>query len=85
MASHSSAWRPQRKLSGTVALVNQTVKLADWPAGKFTACWFDPRTGEVAGKTEGTTKDATLTLAIPPFRDDLAAIVTPVAIKRSGK
>jgi hypothetical protein len=29
--------------------------------------------------------DATLTLTIPPFRDDLAAIVTPEAIERSKK
>ncbi len=64
---------------------DQFVKLADWPAGRFTARWFDPRTGEAAGTTEGTTEDATLTLTIPPFRDDLAAIVTPAAIERPRK
>ena len=62
-------------------LADQFVKLADWPAGKFSARWFDPCTGEVAGTTEGTTEAATLTLTIPPFRDDLAAIVTPAAIQ----
>jgi hypothetical protein len=66
-------------------LAGHFVKLADWPAGKFSARWFDPRTGEVIGITEGTTVDATLTLTIPPFRDDLAAIVTPEAIERSKK
>jgi hypothetical protein len=63
-------------------LSGQFVKLADWPVGKFSARWFDPRTGEVAGTTEGTTEDASLTLSVPPFRDDLAAIVTPAAIER---
>jgi hypothetical protein len=66
-------------------LADPSVKLSDWPAGKFTARWFDPRTGEVAALTEGTTEDATLTLPVPPFRDDLAAVVTPVGIEQSGK
>jgi hypothetical protein len=66
-------------------LAGQIIKLADWPAGKFSARWFDPRTGEAVGTTEGTTHDATLTLTVPPFRDDLAVIVTPASIERSGK
>jgi hypothetical protein len=55
------------------------VKLADWPAGKFAARWFDPCTGNPAGTTEGTTEDSILALPVPGFRDDLAAIVLPTA------
>jgi hypothetical protein len=58
-------------------LTGQSVKLADWPAGTFSAQWFDPCTGKVAGTTEGTTEGTILTLPLPAFRDDLAAIVTP--------
>jgi hypothetical protein len=55
----------------------QSVKLADWPAGKYNAQWFDTRSGKVVGTTQGATDGAILTLPVPNFNDDLAAIVTP--------
>ncbi len=57
-------------------LAGQTVKLAGWPAGTYGAHWFDPTTGKAAGLTEATTEGNILTLPLPAFRDDLAAIVT---------
>jgi hypothetical protein len=59
-------------------LTDQSMKLADWPAGRFSARWFNPRTGMQVGTSEGTTQDTTLTLPIPDFGDDLAGIVAPV-------
>jgi hypothetical protein len=58
-------------------LTNQSVKLPYWPAGRFSAQWFDPCTGKTAGATEAATEGGVLTLPLPPFNDDLAAIVTP--------
>jgi hypothetical protein len=58
-------------------MTGQSLRLTNWPAGKFNAQWFDPCTGKAVGTTEGTTENAILTLPIPPFRDDLAAVVTP--------
>jgi len=58
-------------------LTNQSVKLADWPAGRFSVQWFDPGTGKEAGTTEAATGGGVLALPMPPFNDDLAAIVTP--------
>ena len=57
-------------------VADETVKLAGWPAGTYGAQWFDPTTGKAAGMTEATTEGNILTLRLPAFRDDLAAIVT---------
>ena len=57
---------------------NQSVQLADWPTGSFRAQWFDPCTGKAVGATKATTNGTILTVPIPEFRDDLAAVVTPV-------
>jgi hypothetical protein len=59
---------------------DQTVKLADWPAGRFSVRWFDPGTGKMVGTTEGVTQGTILTLPVPAFRDDLAAIVAPAVM-----
>jgi hypothetical protein len=58
-------------------LSDQSVQLAGWPDGTFRAQWFDPSTGKAAGTTEGTTQGTILTLPLPTFSDDLAAIITP--------
>ncbi len=58
-------------------LSHQSLKLADWPAGTFNARWFDPCTGREVGTTGATTEGTILTLPLPAFSDDLAAIVTP--------
>ena len=58
-------------------LSHQCLKLADWPAGTFNARWFNPSTGKEVGTTEATTEGTVLTLPLPDFNDDLAAIVIP--------
>jgi hypothetical protein len=55
----------------------QSVQLADWPAGNFSAQWFEPSTGRTVATTKAATEGTVLTLPVPEFRDDLAAIVTP--------
>jgi hypothetical protein len=63
---------------------NQFLKLADWPAGRFTATWFDPSTGARIGTTEGVARDDLLTLPLPAFGDDLAGIVSPASTGPRG-
>ena len=58
-------------------LTGQSLQLTNWPAGQFIVQWFNPCTGKAIGTTEAATDGAILTLALPAFRDDLAAIVTP--------
>jgi hypothetical protein len=58
---------------------SQSVKLADWPAGTYRVRWFDPGTGKAVSTAEVTTEENKLTLPLPVFRDDLAAIVMPAA------
>jgi hypothetical protein len=60
-------------------MTDRSVKLASWPAGSFSAQWFDPRTGKEIGATQGATAGTVLTLPLPAFRDDLVAIVTAAA------
>jgi hypothetical protein len=55
----------------------QTVTLANWPAGNFFAEWYAPATGGFLGLTEGTTTNGNLTLTMPDFTEDLAAVVYP--------
>lgn len=57
----------------------QFLKLTDWPAGEFSARWYDPCTGKVIGTTSGVTEADTLRLPLPPFDDDLAAVIGPAA------
>ncbi|MGO8839001.1 MAG: DUF5060 domain-containing protein [Limisphaerales bacterium] len=58
-------------------LTGQSLQLTNWPAGKFSAQWFDPCTGRTISTTEAATDGTVLTLPLPAFRDDLAAVVTP--------
>lgn len=58
-------------------LTGQSLQLTNWPAGKFNVQWFEPSTGKAIGTTEAATDGPILTLPLPAFRDDLAAIVTP--------
>jgi len=55
----------------------QTVTLTNWPAGRFFAEWYDPATGAPVGTTQAATTNALLTLPLPDFREDLAALVYP--------
>jgi hypothetical protein len=58
-------------------LTGQSLQLTNWPAGKFNVQWFNPSTGKAIGTTEVATDGDILTLPLPAFRDDLAAIVIP--------
>jgi hypothetical protein len=57
-----------------------SVTLKDWPAGRFSARWLDPRTGAAVATTAGETRGGALILPLPPLADDLAGIVDPVAV-----
>jgi hypothetical protein len=53
----------------------RTVTLANWPAGRFFAEWYDPATGALVGYSQAGPTNGDLTLPLPDFRDDLAGIV----------
>jgi hypothetical protein len=54
-----------------------TVTLANWPAGRFYAEWYDPATGTNAGYSQACATNGSLVLPLPDFREDLAGIVYP--------
>jgi hypothetical protein len=54
-----------------------TVILTNWPSGKFIAEWYDPATAASLGTSRATTMDGSLTLPLPDYTEDLAAIVYP--------
>jgi hypothetical protein len=58
-------------------LTGQSLQLTNWPAEKFNVRWFEPSTGRAIGTTGVVTGGVVLTLPLPAFRDDLAAIITP--------
>jgi hypothetical protein len=55
----------------------QTVTLTNWPAGPFFAEWYDPATANSLGLTQSTSTNNSLTLNMPDFTSDIAAIVYP--------
>jgi hypothetical protein len=55
----------------------QQVTLADWADGTYRIHWVDPETGAAVAATEATARDQHLTLVLPDFRVDLAALVEP--------
>jgi len=55
----------------------RSLRLADWPPGRYTAAWFNPSTGERVAETHGAAGGNELTLPLPDFNDDLAGIVDP--------
>jgi hypothetical protein len=54
-----------------------TVTLTNWPTGKFIAEWYDPATAASLGTSPATTINGSLTLPLPEYTEDLAAIVYP--------
>jgi Domain of unknown function (DUF5060)/Cellulase (glycosyl hydrolase family 5) len=52
-----------------------TVTLTNWPPGDFFGEWYNCSNGVAAGFTHAVTTNGTLTLPVPDFREDLAAIV----------
>ena len=57
----------------------ETVTLTDWPAGGYSVQWFDPSTATMLTTTQATATGGTLTLILPDFAEDLAAIVEPTS------
>ena len=56
----------------------QSVTLTQWPQGTFTAEWYDPVSASFIGLTEATTTNSLLTVPLPAFSEDLAAIIYPL-------
>ncbi len=54
-----------------------TITLTQWPAGPFYAAWYEPTNGANRGLTLAVSSNGNLTLPVPDFREDLAAIVHP--------
>jgi hypothetical protein len=54
-----------------------TVTLTNWPPGKFIAEWYDPATAASLGTSPAITINGSLTLPLPDYTEDLAAIVYP--------
>jgi len=55
----------------------QTVILTNWPAGLFYAEWYNPSNAAFLGVSNAVAAGGGLTLTLPDFREDLAAIVYP--------
>ena len=53
----------------------QSLMLTNWPPGRFLADWYDPLTGTNAGSTQASTTNDVLTLPMPDFSEDLAAVL----------
>lgn len=56
---------------------NQTVALAQWPSGNFSADWYSPATGLFIASTQGAATNKLLILPTPDFTEDLAGIIYP--------
>jgi hypothetical protein len=55
----------------------QTVILTNWPAGSYFAEWYNPSNAAFLGVSNATAVNGGLTLTLPDFSEDLAAIVYP--------
>ena len=55
----------------------QFVTLTNWPGGNFFAEWYDPATATSLGLTQATAINGGLSLPMPDYTEDLAAIVYP--------
>jgi hypothetical protein len=64
----------------------QSITLTNWLAGDFIAEWYDPLTASLAGYTQATTTNRSLTLPLPDFREDLAGLIyRPPSLRALGK
>lgn len=59
-----------------------TVTLLDWGSSTHAVRWFDPRTGALVAENRGTPGADGLTLAVPDFAEDLAAVITATSAAR---
>ncbi len=53
----------------------RSVNLNQWPAGRYAATWYRTTNGVPVGITEATSTAGGLSLPVPAFNEDLAAIV----------
>jgi hypothetical protein len=51
--------------------------LSNWPSGTFIAEWKDPATAASLGLTQARTTNGNLTLSLPDYTEDLAALLYP--------
>ena len=57
-------------------LTGTSLTLSNWPAGSYSAQWYDPLTANPLATNTSTTASGKLTLSLPSYSDDLAAIIT---------
>jgi hypothetical protein len=55
------------------------VVIQSFPAGRYLATWYDPRSGQATGSTAGSSDGARLVLPLPDFSEDLAGWLAGVA------
>ena len=56
-------------------VTGESLRLAGWADGAYTATWLDPRTGAPVGVSRGRVAGGVLALPLPDFNEDLAGIV----------
>jgi hypothetical protein len=52
--------------------------LVDVPDGRYRVSWFDPQQAHWLGEQSAETYNNILVIAVPAFREDLAARITPL-------
>ncbi len=58
-----------------VPVSGATLALTNWPAGSYTALWFDPVQGNWRARTRAAVANSQLVLPLPDFTEDLAGRV----------
>lgn len=56
----------------------KTLSLPDWPPGKYVADWHDPATGKRVAQSLLAATNGALTLQLPDYTEDLAAVIYPL-------
>ncbi len=59
-------------------ILDETITLPQWAAGKVEVKCFDAEKGTIISRDEGEPANGSLLLHLPPFREDVAVVVTPV-------
>lgn len=60
--------------------VAQTITLSNWNSGTFFTDWYNPGNATFLGSTKAVSKNGVLTLPLPDFNEDLAAVSYPPPI-----
>ena len=56
---------------------NESLTLPNWAAGKSRIEFFNAETGALVTRSEAEATNRALTIKLPPFREDLAVVVSP--------